>query len=160
MTDIAILDDNEAFLATGLLALDQAGMMVHKYSEPEPFIAFVVGHEADLIVFVDHDLGTAMRGYDVVRRVRTDRHDGLITPIVYLTGRETEQGFLEHEADDPYAAPSTYLNKRSLVRTDLVALVGRLEEQNGKARALSDAQALSGAISLLSELTSDDIVER
>lgn len=157
---IAILDDNEGFLATGLLVLEQAGDQVAKFTDPGQFLAFMLVADAPVIAFVDHDLGREEVGYDIVRRIRQSRLDGLIVPLVYLTGRETEQGFLAAEADDPYAAPSLYLNKRALIVTDLEELVARLTKQYEDARELTRTQAVRDAMDFFEHLPDENIVER
>ncbi len=157
---VAVLDDNQDFLDDALVALEQVGIPLHKYTEPAAFEHFVVSDNERLVLFVDHDLGTHVTGYDVIRKIRTDRSDGLIVPIVYMTGRESEQGFLAAEAADPYAAPSLYLNKRALIDTDLVELVERLSTQYSQALGLARDQATREAIRFFGELPPDSIAQR
>ncbi len=157
---VGILDDSEAFLDTGLLPLEQTGIEVRKFSEPESFSKWAITVVDPVVLFVDHDLGHDLVGYDVVRTIRHERSDGLIVPIVYLTGRETETGFLEAEGRDPYGTPSVYLNKRSLVKTDLPRFLESLAAAYGEAKALSESQSVRQAMSFFQHLGAEDIMER
>lgn len=159
--EAGLLDDNREFVEIGLIALEQAGVSVVKHTSAESFVRWVLETAATgCVLFVDHDLGEDRDGYDVVRGLRHARADGLIMPIVYLTGRETERGFIEREAEDPYSVPSMYLNKRDLIRVDMLDLVRRLHSQYLQARALMEAQSTQQAMEFFRDLPSSHVYER
>jgi CheY-like chemotaxis protein len=156
---IHIIDDNPGFLRDGLLALELEGFEVRMWTEPGPMIEEIGSASGALVFFVDHDLGLSSSGYDVVREVRRTRADGLLVPIVYLTGRETEEGYLATEAADPYSAPSCYLNKRALIDVDLIDLVDSLSDRFAEALRLSEQQAARRAVLFFEDMPADMLWE-
>lgn len=160
LDEIGVLDDHQLFLETGLLPLEQGGYHVHKFSAPEDLLEHAGQSKCTTVYFIDHDLGLAENGYDIVRTLRNSRPDGLLLPIVYLTGRETPDGYLAQEASDPYSSPSCYLNKRELIKADLVGLVARLLVRYRESLVQADDQAVSRAVTGLSELPNDFLWER
>ena len=154
---VVALDDNADFLENGLLILEQEGFDLHRFTDAEEFTDFVRSHDGIVVALVDHDLGAELNGYDVVRRIREDRSDGLLLPVVYLTGRESESGFLEAEAANPYTAPSLYLSKRALGRVDIDLLVIRLARQSIEAGSTADDEAVERATVALASLPGDQL---
>ena len=147
---VAVLDD-QADMRDALSTLGDGGFRMELFGERRPFIDFVGQHTGPLVLIVDHDLGPGVVGYDVVREVRRTRHDGLLIPIIYLTGRESEAGYLANELDDPYSSPSAYIKKTSLGTIDLSLIVARYFEHSASYTDLADGQAASRASNFFSE---------
>ena len=149
---IFMLDDNVEFLDVALIALEQEGFPVSKFLDPVPFITSITSFDGPVIGFVDHDLGHDMVGYDVVREVRTLREDGDFVPLIYLTGRETDENYLSQERRDPFGVPSMYIAKRDLIQTDLLELVNRLLSQYlDQAKIVNRHSALRAVKALLAD---------
>lgn len=108
------------------------------------------GSEDPFIVLLDHDLGHAeQQGYVLCAWLREVHPLGLLLPIIYLTGRETPEGFYSRQQVQPFVHPTMYLNKIDMDRV-LPNLLQRCREQFDEIRRWSDRQAAARALLLLS----------
>ena len=146
---LIFLDDDPAVLDEGLAELDSSRFDAEKYStieEAQSALSLPDGGVVadDVMCFVDHDLGAGRVGYTFVAWLRRNHPKGLRLPIVYLTGRESERGFLEQQAKDPYHTPSLYLSKREAARSsfDLNAFIDRLADSYSRAAQEDDEQRM------------------
>jgi len=95
------LDDDagQAHLLARLLGkIDWLDADLHHYTRPDRALAVLLSGKADLL-FLDHHLGTAESGLDVLKDLRAGGYDG---PIVMLTNRDDEslvKSFHWHGAD-------------------------------------------------------------
>lgn len=155
MSEISVymLDDNPDFLRNTSDALSQMGFVVKTFQKIDTFESELFRAPHPFVVFIDHDLGCQDVGYDVVRRLRQTHPDGEFLPIVYLTGRESVDGYLAAERDDPDASPSLYLSKRGLISVDFNDLINRLVNQfESQMRIASQHSAKRAIRSLLSPM--------
>ena len=102
----------------------------------------------DVLVLLDHDFHGVAKGYELCSKIRRSHPLGLLVPIVYLTGRETREGYLDHYAGEPILSPSLYLDKGALTRrTELLPqLLRRFGEQFAQLLELADDQAARRAL--------------
>lgn len=152
---VLFLDDDRQFLNDGLVELEYSDVEVETFTSVESLLKRVDEVLTEpLMLFVDHDLGQDGEGYQAIRSVRERHPNGLSLPIVYLTGRESEQHFLQALRSDPYEAPSAFLSKRELAAADfsLVALIAELEEAFYAADRLARSQEVRRALNVIDSI--------
>ena len=147
---VAVLDD-QPDMREALAVIADDSFKMELFGERRQFLDFVAQHPGPLVLIVDHDLGPGVIGYDIVREVRRTRLDGLLLPIIYLTGRESEAGYLTNEMNDPFASPSVYVKKTSLGSIDLAALVNSYFIMAESYGDLADGQAATRASRFFAE---------
>lgn len=123
---VAILDDDLAMLEALKTRFQIRGWEVATYSDINNFQTSELAQSRHTVFIVDHDLGGQIAGYVVVQKIRETRADGLAAPIVYLTGRESERGYLKKRLDQPALRPSCFINKNELAGLDLVYVCEKL----------------------------------
>ncbi|MAB77923.1 MAG: hypothetical protein CMJ89_01100 [Planctomycetes bacterium] len=95
------LDDDAGqahLLARFLGKIDWLDADVHHYTRPDRALAALLSGKGDLL-FLDHHLGTAESGLDVLKELREGGYDG---PIIMLTNRDDDMlvmNFHWHGAD-------------------------------------------------------------
>lgn len=95
------LDDDagQAHLLARLLAkIEWLEADLHHYTRPDRALAALLAGEADLL-FLDHHLGVAESGLDVLKQLREGGYEG---PIIMLTNRDDDtlvMSFQWHGAD-------------------------------------------------------------
>lgn len=117
---VVILDDEGPMVEALRIRFSGRGWSVRGYADAASFTASEIVSNDPAVFIVDHDLGNGDVGYDVVQKLRETRPDGLALPIVYLTGRESEKGYLEMRLKKPNLRPSVFVSKNSLASIDLV----------------------------------------
>lgn len=159
---VLFLDDDTAVLTDGLADLDENAHQVHFCTTIDAAKAVLLRADgeldtADVILFVDHDLGAGQEGYVFVEWVRRNHPRGHLLPIVYLTGRESERGYIARQAKSPYHSPSLYLSKREFARTsfDVNDFIDRLRTEFGKSVAEVESQRLDYTIRFFESLPDD-----
>jgi len=138
---VLVLDDVSSFRDTLEVVLARGGFTFRGYGDPQSFLADVESHSGPSVLIVDHDLGISTFGYEIVKQIRLKRPDGMTIPIIYLTGRESEIGYLRQALIDPYAMPSVYISKSKMAEIDLRAIVDRLGRLSSAAEDAADRQA-------------------
>jgi len=92
-------DTGQAHLLARILSMvDWVDVDLHHYSKPELALAPLLGGRVDLL-FLDHYLGSAKNGLDVLVYLREAGYEG---PVVMLTNTDDEQlvnQFLHNGAD-------------------------------------------------------------
>lgn len=154
---VLVLDDVSSFRDTLEIVLARGGFTFRGHSEPQSFLSDVETHSGPSVLIVDHDLGISTFGYEVVKQIRLMRPDGMTIPIIYLTGRESEIGYLQQALVDPYSMPSVYISKSKMAEVDLRAIVERLSRLAGEAQDAADRQAARRASRFLASLDALDI---
>lgn len=150
---VLFLDDDSDILADGLADLDGDRYPVSKCLTIERGMEALTNPDGSVtgdavVVFVDHDLGAGREGYEFVEWIRRRHPLGHLLPIVYLTGRESERGFLERQAKSPYHTPSLYLSKRDFAKTtfDINEFIADLVRQFSESAEEVEQQRLDETI--------------
>jgi len=114
----------------------------------------------DLVVILDHDFLGQAPGYELSRRLRHHHPMGLLLPIIYLTGRESPDGYLEQFATGPMASPTIYLHKADLLKHEgiLNRILQQYDEELARMHVLADEQGAQRALLYFGE-PHDDAVE-
>lgn len=154
---VLVLDDVSSFRDTLEMVFSRHGFTFRGHGDPQSFLSDVENHSGPSVLIVDHDLGISTFGYEIVKQIRLIRPDGLTLPIIYLTGRESEIGYLQQALIDPYAMPSVYISKSKMAEIDLRAIVERLGRLAGAAEDTADRQAARRASSFLASMDEIDV---
>lgn len=136
---VLFLDDDSVVLSDGLADLDEQRFRVDLCTTVAAAMTALQDEGGsitpdDVVLFVDHDLGGGQEGYEFVEWVRRGHQRGHLLPIVYLTGRESERGYIKRQANRPYHSPSLYLSKLDFARASfdvnqfIDELVGKFEQ--------------------------------
>lgn len=159
---VLFLDDDAGVLTDGLADLDEDRHQVDFCTTIEAAKAVLLRADgeldgADVVLFVDHDLGAGQEGYEFVEWVRRNHPRGHLLPIVYLTGRESERGYIARQAKSPYHSPSLYLSKREFARTsfDVNDFIDRLKADFGNSVTEVESQRLDYTIRFFESLPDD-----
>ena len=132
------------------------GWITSGYSDIDTFESQELSNEIPTVFIIDHDLGGPTVGYEVVGRIRSTRADGLAVPIIYLTGRESERGFLEKRLDQPSLRPSSFVNKNQLASIDLLKICDELLSHYRTVLQVERNQTLRRAINRISNVQYSD----
>lgn len=159
---VLFLDDDSEVLTDGLADLDESRHQVDKCTTIEAAKAALTREDGtvtseNIVLFVDHDLGAGNEGYQFVEWVRQTHPRGHLLPIVYLTGRESERGFITRQASKPYHTPSLYLGKRDFARTsfDVNAFIEQLVTEYERGVSEVERQRLDDTIRFFESLPDD-----
>jgi len=144
-----IIIDDEASLADSLKDL----VLVEGY-EAEVYHTLKSAREGlekieePMIVILDHDFRDAGErdqvGYDLCKWLRENHPYGLLLPIIYLSGHETVDGFLQQALKEPFAHPTVFISKEQLAMDQ--ELLPNLLKKFEHARELFEKQGAQQAL--------------
>jgi CheY-like chemotaxis protein len=146
---VYVVDDEPLFADEIAATAREFGEDVAVHHEVESAWRELEGEERmDVLVFLDHDFHGEAKGYQLCSQIRRHHPLGLLLPIIYLTGRETGEGYTRHWADEPVLSPSLYLDKGALTRqpTLLQHIIERFGVQFEQMLDLADEQAARRAL--------------
>jgi CheY-like chemotaxis protein len=142
---VVILDDEEPMIDALRVRFGGKGWDVRSYTNSATFESVELSGRQPAVFIVDHDLGSGVVGYQVVQRLREARPDGLALPVVYLTGRESERGYLEARLTAPNLRPSVFVSKNKLASLDLVEVCSNLLDHYSQILQFEQIQTLRRA---------------
>jgi CheY-like chemotaxis protein len=142
---VVILDDEEPMIDALRVRFSGKGWDVRSYTNNASFELHESSGRQPAVFIVDHDLGNGTVGYQVVQRLRETRPDGLALPVVYLTGRESEKGYLEARLTAPNLRPSVFVSKNKLASLDLVEVCANLLDHYSQIIQFEQIQTLRRA---------------
>ncbi len=148
-----IVVDDEASVADGLKDLiESEGYDVEVYHTLKDVREGLSGIEEPMVVILDHDFSDVGErdqvGYDLCQWLRENHPFGLLLPIIYLTGRETAERYLQQQRNAPFVHPNAYVSKDQLAsEQDLLSnLLKRYEKEFAQIRELFEKQSAQQAL--------------
>jgi len=115
VAEIWAIDDESMVLENLEFNLSMAGFRVRVFENPKVAEEEIASHDGLLIVILDHDFSLAgmpdYKGYDFAKFAKKNHWSRCVLPIVYLTGRETVESFLDMKTMLGGTAPDSYLSK-------------------------------------------------
>jgi CheY-like chemotaxis protein len=153
---VVVVDDDQPWareLADTLRSEGYEPQVYHSVAEARCGLRDI---EDPVLVLLEHDLGDE-QGYDLCRWLRETHPCGLWLPVIYLTRRETPEGFLAQQLQHPFAHPSAYVSKDQLGAEEgfLSRTLKRYQEQFERARLLFEQQSARQALLGLAEMDPD-----
>ena len=113
--EVWVIDDEMMVLENIQFNLETAGYRVRVFEDPRLAEAEIAGHVGLLIVVLDHDFSLVgmpdYKGYDFAKFAKRVHWSKCVLPIVYLTGRETSEGFSTAKHSFGGSAPDSFLSK-------------------------------------------------
>ncbi len=115
---IIIVDDEVGFAESLKDLVESEGYEADAYYTLKDMREQLEGNEEPLVVILDHDFSEIGEqnqvGYDLCQWLRETHPFGLLLPIIYLTGRETPERYLQQQRLSPFVHPNAYISKEQL----------------------------------------------
>jgi len=145
--------DDEKSIADSLKDLAESeGYDVEVYHTLKDVRAGLQDVEKPMVIILDHDFSEVGErdqvGYDLCQWLRENHPFGLLLPIIYLTGRETEERYLQQQRNAPFVHPNAFVSKDQLASNqDLLSdLLHRYEKEFERILELFDKQSAQQAL--------------
>ncbi len=159
---VVVIDDEESLTERLRRSLTRKEHEVEVFYSLKDAREGLEGTEEPMVVLLDHDFGGAgeqdQKGYDLCGWLRETHPFGLLLPIIYLTGRELPDRFLQQQRRDPFVHPTAYLSKDQLAsEQDLLPnLLKRYEGQFERIRELFEKQSAQQALIAFRDMEPED----
>jgi len=148
-----IIVDDDAGVAESLKDLvESEGYDAAVYHSLKDVREGLKGTEEPMVVVLDHDFSEVGEqnqvGYDLCQWLRENHPFGLLLPIIYLTGRETAERYLQQQRYAPFVHPNAYISKDQLASEQnlLPSLLKRYEKEFVQIRELFEKQSAQQAL--------------
>ncbi|HBY55771.1 MAG TPA: hypothetical protein DEG23_03035, partial [Coxiellaceae bacterium] len=85
--DIVLIDDNEMFVSSLAMFLENQGKIVDKYHSPSKFLDKISQYSKNTMIFMDNDLQSSMNGIELAKQL----HEKGYTRLYLLSGKDFEE---------------------------------------------------------------------
>lgn len=152
---VVIVDDERGFVGDVETLVKALGYETRTYYTVADARQGLMELEDLFVLLLDHDFGLnqgkSEAGYELCAYLRTAHPFGMLLPVVYLTGRETEGGFLQQLQAKCGLGPSMFVTKTMLATNSrlLPELLSRISEDLDGIREAAEFQAAKRALLVL-----------
>lgn len=118
MFKLVAIDDDLNFLESLTALLEISGYIVTTFLSVEAAIAGTENDRELFVTLLDHDFSLGNTdgkfGYEFSKHLKRVHWAGVVMPIIYLTGRESKEGFNAAVSEFGGYAPDEYFSKSKL----------------------------------------------
>lgn len=145
---VVIVDDDQGVTDDVAEMLRTRGFEVDTYYALGDATGPLTRSTEPFVLILDHDFGDSEGvGYDLCRAVRREHPYGLILPIIYRSGKESIDQYVEHDQEELVLSPTAFLSKtESLATTRLPAIIEECARSFEESLDLLSAQSVRQAI--------------